>query len=396
MPGGGEQQGEASSSSPPWEQEAQPSTWVIQDVSDVLDGKRVVVEPTIGHRSDGIGLLYAGREHYVASEPESGKTWMVCLIVADELAAGGRVLYVDFEDDANGIVGRLYDHLGVPADVLRDPARFGYVRPEEATALGGAYLELVDAMRPTLVVLDGVTEGFGLQGWEIEKNTDSPKWRQVFVKPALKAGAATLATDHVVKDKQARGGYAIGSQHKKAGLTGVAFELVSKDAFGQGIRGKSELLVQKDRPGGLRKHGVKAKSETRATHIGDLVLDDRPADERPEAWRWLALYPPITDEQDEEQQTEAHRARSDWLRGEHDRIVVTSLREYLAANDGIGPSQTALIEHARSNHDVRGRPVPEKTLRAALEGLVNRRLVVESARASGRGGGKTYSLADGQ
>src|SRR5204862_975383 len=78
---------------------------------------------------------------------------------------------------------------------------------------------------PTLVVLDGTTEGYGLHGWDISDNNDSPKWRNAYIKPALRAGAATLGSDHVVKSRENRNGYAIGAQHKKAGLTGVLYEL---------------------------------------------------------------------------------------------------------------------------------------------------------------------------
>jgi hypothetical protein len=90
---------------------------------------------------------------------------------------------------------------------------------------------------------------------EIGENDDAPLWRLALIKPALRIGAATLSTDHVVKNREARNGYAIGGQHKKAGLTGVLFELVNIKPFGKGMLGHSKLIVHKDRNGDLRQHG---------------------------------------------------------------------------------------------------------------------------------------------
>jgi hypothetical protein len=123
------------------------------------------------------------------------------------------------------------------------------------------------------VLLDGTTEGYGLHGWKIGENDDAPLWRLALIKPALRIGAATLSTDHVVKNRDQRNGYAIGGQHKKAGLTGVLFELVNIKPFGKGMLGHSKLIVHKDRNGDLRQHGTPDPSNLRATHFADLHLD---------------------------------------------------------------------------------------------------------------------------
>lgn len=280
-------------------------SWMPVSMTQVVNGDRKPILPTVGRRDDGVPLLYPGREHYVAAEPESGKTWLMCLIVRDHLADGGRVLYVDFEDDERAIGGRLLD-LGVTGAVLTDPLRFAYVRPNEPTLL--EYQRLLEGFQPTLVLLDGVTEGYGLHGWAIEKNEDSPKWRRTFVKPALQIGAATLASDHVVKSRENRGGYAIGAQHKKAGLTGVAFELRNVKPFGRGLKGTSRLVITKDRPGGLRGHGVR-DGKSRDTVIGDLVLDDEPREDvAADVLVRLHLYAPIATEDENGGQVQLTRA----------------------------------------------------------------------------------------
>lgn len=265
-------------------------------MSKVFDGTFRRPRATLGQRSDGIRLLYPGREHVVSAEPESAKTWFVCQMVADVLNDGGTVLYVDFEDD-EGTIGMRVHWLGAKVKDLCDPSRFRYLRPDTPST-ATTYVQLLnfgtddEPIGPTLVVLDGTTEGYGLHGWDILSNEDSPKWRQTYVKPAMRAGAATLATDHVTKNKETRNGYAIGAQHKKAGLTGVLFELQVLEPFGIGMRGRSKLIINKDRNGDLRQHGI---TEGKSTYFADLVLDATSMDDCPNLW----LFPPHDEADDE-------------------------------------------------------------------------------------------------
>lgn len=259
-------------------------------MSKVFSGDFERPKATLGRRSDGVSLLYPGREHVVSAEPESAKTWFICRVVADVLDAGGYVVYVDFEDD-EGTIGMRTHWLGTHIKTLCDQSRYRYVRPDKPVTFD-RYIrllnfgDLVNPIGPTLVVLDGTTEGYGLHGWDISDNSDSPKWRNTYIKPVLRAGGATLGSDHVIKDKERRGGYAIGAQHKKAGLTGVLFELQVVEPFGIGLRGRSKLYINKDRNGDLRQHGI---TEGKSTYFADLVLDATAGDtEVPKLW----LFPP--------------------------------------------------------------------------------------------------------
>lgn len=264
------------------------SSWAPRDISAVLDGTFVMPEPDLGFRSDGALMLYSGKEHSIASEPECGKTWWVLLQVRAVLESGGNVLYVDFEDDEGTIVGRLHHTLGVSVEHL-GPERFRYVRPEAEPAR--KQYETLLSFGPALVVLDGVTEGMNLLGLEINSNDNATVWRRTFVRPAMNIGAATLSTDHVVKDRDSRGRFAIGGQHKLAGLNGAMFKLEQVHPFGKGLKGKSRVLCAKDRNGGLRAKGVPTKS-TGMTYMGDLV-----GDATTEAAQWH-FYPPQSDQGD--------------------------------------------------------------------------------------------------
>jgi hypothetical protein len=252
--------------------EEEVNSWLPQDMGSVADGTMTRPEPTMGYRETGPNFIYPGREHNIASEPEAGKTWFALFVLADELKLSPPhpVLYVDFEDDALGIGGRLLD-LGVPAKVLTDQSLFRYVRPDRGVRAEDLMC-LLD-FRPGLVVLDGITEAYGLFGLEIANNDDVPKWRHRIIRPILATGAATLATDHVTKDPMNRGRYAIGAQHKLSGANGVAFILRNVEAFGRGRKGRSRLFIAKDRPGALRQRCEPVEGSPGLSYFGDLVGD---------------------------------------------------------------------------------------------------------------------------
>jgi hypothetical protein len=252
------------------------AAWEPEDITDVITGTRKPVLPEIAHRRDGVPLLYRGKEHSIAGEPESGKTWFALMCVADVLERDGRVVYVDFEDDAATVVGRLLDLGVLPKRLRADAHQFRYVSPDRAPgARDVVNLITFNTGIADLLVYDGWTEGASLVGLDVISGGgqgDVAKWRQMVVKPATKLGTATLITDHVVKSKEARGRYGIGAQHKLAGLTGVMFMVEVTETWGRGAKGRSKILITKDRNGGLRPHG-KRDGEANMTHIGDLVGD---------------------------------------------------------------------------------------------------------------------------
>jgi len=108
-----------------------PTTWEPLDLAEALAGAEEVTA-TVLLRADGVGLLYPGRTHQFAGEPESLKTWAALLAVAQVVAAGGHVLWIDYEDDARGFVGRLRA-LAVPDETIIGHCT--YLWPEEPLVL---------------------------------------------------------------------------------------------------------------------------------------------------------------------------------------------------------------------------------------------------------------------
>jgi len=194
--------------------------------------------------------------HSVVGESEGGKTWFALVTMAHELSVGNAGVFVDFEDDAPGVVGRMLA-LGVAPDVIRD--RFAYIRPEEPLTTEWNKLELGQALhdlRPTFVPIDGVTEGMAMHGLELKDNTDVAKFGRMLLRPIAELGAAVSTLDHVTKDKEGRGRYALGGVHKLNGLNGAQYFLENRTPFGVGVTGKSTVRISKDRPGQLRRHGL--------------------------------------------------------------------------------------------------------------------------------------------
>lgn len=281
-------------------------SWRPVDLGPVLDGTYRPPQPTVGARDDAIGLFYPGRVHSVASESEGGKTWLALYTAVTELQRGHGVLYLDFEDDEGGIGGRLLD-LGAARNTIRD--QFAYVRPEDGIAGIGNRGDLAEALgdlRPTFVVLDGITEAMAMHGLELKDNGDIARFGKILPRWLADQGPAVAALDHVVKNSDGRGRYALGGVHKLNGINGAAYVLENRAAFGVGITGRSTVYIAKDRPAQLRKHALRGRDGLHwfadlllesITHHGDALLSASLSvpEHRPEEFRPTVLMRRISD-----------------------------------------------------------------------------------------------------
>jgi len=239
------------------------TTWAPISLAALLAGELPEDPPTLLRRADGIHLLYPAKIHALSGEPEAGKGWLVLHAAEQVLAAGGRVVYIDFEDSPRTIVARLLA-LGAKPEAIIE--RFAYLRPDEPLdEAGRAALNAACRPAPTLAVLDGMTEALALHGLDLRDNGDVAGWINRFPRPLARLGAAVVTVDHVVKDREGRGRYAIGAQHKLAGVD-VAYTLEVIEAFGRNRSGRSKVLVAKDRHGHIREHAT-------AGRIADLTLE---------------------------------------------------------------------------------------------------------------------------
>lgn len=223
----------------------------VADLAELLEHGLEPEEPAFLRRVDGKALLYAGKMHVFQAEPSSGKTWLALVAAVEVLAAGGAVVYLDYEDAPAGILGRLLA-AGAHPDWIR-AGRFRYIRP--AGAFGPSEkLELaamLDETNPDLVVIDGIAEALTRDGLSEDKASDWVTWVEKFPRWLTRLGCSVVMLDHVKKDPDSRGRYARGTGAKLASLDGAAYEIKVTEAFSRQRAGKMKLIVQKDRPGGV-------------------------------------------------------------------------------------------------------------------------------------------------
>lgn len=230
-----------------------------------------VIEPAWLRRNDGVALLYPGRLNALVGESESCKTWCAYLAVVEAAEAGQHVLLVDFEDYEATAQSRLIA-LGCSVESLRQ--RIHFVHPEEPILdprgrATSAQQDLDEALRDwpvSIAIFDGVTEGMTLEGLNPLDNGDVARWYRAVPKRVTVTGAAGAVIDHVTKDRDQRGRYALGGVHKLNGLDGAAYTLEATEPFAPGHTGRVTVTVAKDRPGYIRARSVERK------RVGDLVL----------------------------------------------------------------------------------------------------------------------------
>lgn len=287
------------------EEKIDTTSWHEIPLAAVLDGEAEDDEATMLVRDDGAPLLYPGRIHSLAGEPESGKTWLALHGCAEQMGCGRHVLYIDFEDTPAGVAGRLK---ALDVDPQRILSLFHYVRPVEPLGPEGrhALAELISRTTPALVVIDGLTEALTLHGLALESNRDVAHFLEVLPRFLARQGPAVVIIDHVEKDKERRGRWAIGAQHKLAGLDGVSYGLEVIDPVVRDGDGLVRLHVHKDRPGHVRRIALdrKVAAEIRTRSEKDILTveiltpgdnrqapDWRPTELMERVSRWLEIHP---------------------------------------------------------------------------------------------------------
>ena len=232
-----------------------PSDWEPIDLGPALRGEAIDARPTILARTDGACLAYPGKIHALYGEPESAKGWIVMGECVEQMHLGFPVIYIDFEDTATTAVSRLLA-LGATPEEIRE--LFIYIRPD--TPATSDIVAGLPGIGATFAVIDGVTEAMTLHDLDLRDNGDSARFVALLCRPLADQGCSVWQVDHVTKDRDGRGRFAIGAQHKLAGIDGAAYMLEVIQPFGRGMQGVSRLTVAKDRPGFVRPVSLYGKS----------------------------------------------------------------------------------------------------------------------------------------
>jgi AAA domain len=203
---------------------------------------------------DHLDLFYRGRRHVLSGPPESVKT-LLAWIAALDFIRGGRapagepaaVAHVDFEIGPNATRELLTD-LGATIDELEQVHYFEPDGPPSADDIAAIIEQSVG-----LVVIDSAAGAYGVEALDDERRKDAQRFASHWIDPFWRAGVATLLVDHVTKNAETRGRFAIGSE-RKIGTADVhlGLEIVGKP-LGRGGDGLAKIHTHKDRPGWLRR-----------------------------------------------------------------------------------------------------------------------------------------------
>lgn len=240
------------------------TTWRPIDLSEVLSRPLERRKPDKLMRSDGRALLYGGCVNLLFGSSESSKSWIAMLVAVEVVTAGGNVVIVDLESDVVEIMLRLRA-LGL--DNTQITEHVSYISPDEmlrrivkgpGSMPANTDLDLADAVtNADLIIVDAMGELYSTHGLDPLSNRDAPLVTGWLRRLASGTGAAVIAIDHTPHAPREGGAKApIGAQHKRAAVTGVAYEVISTSQLAPGEVGKVSLKINKDRPGGVREHAL--------------------------------------------------------------------------------------------------------------------------------------------
>jgi hypothetical protein len=269
--------------------------WGRVDLEPYTSGRIVMPEPTLLRRTDGRGLFYPGRVNVLYGLSESAKSWIAMFCGVQEIADGGRLLFVDLEDTPEGTLERIR-LLGVADDDL--PSQFAYVNPEgplaelqmgkygpnvteEGQANSKVFTALLKGFDPSIIVLDGMTVLYGIHGLDTN-DASSTEVITGWLKRLARRGYTIILIDHTGKNG---GKFAtpIGSGQKKAMVQGASYRVDVITRPVPGAIGQVELATAKDRPGKMKRDlplGIRQQAEP----IAGIVTIDSSVDGITKVW----------------------------------------------------------------------------------------------------------------
>lgn len=272
-------------------------TWDWIDLAHVLDGDWDPPVPALLARNDGTALLYPGKVHSLAGEPGGGKSWIALAAVAETINAGGTALYIDYEDSPDAFATRLLALGLTPAQIS---TQVTYVRPTGPLTVTDE--QRLAAMQFTLVVIDSAGESLAVEGESPNDDDAVARWFRLLPRPLAHNGAAVLVIDHVTKNADTRGLWAIGSQRKMAALDGAAYALEVRVAPTKEQTGYMSIICAKDRHGTHQRGRVVAQVEVTAGTDVNVILtapdpNAMPTTHMERVSEWLEQHGPASSNQ---------------------------------------------------------------------------------------------------
>ena len=261
------------------------SSWSEIDLGPYLSGEVDEPEASLLVRPDGKGLIYSGLVNSLYGKSESGKTWVAMHAAIQEISKGERVLYLDFEDQPIGIIKRfrqlgmmdddLYNHLIYvrPEDPIAEMQRgkFGSQVTSQGRANSSIFAEVLSRFDPTLIVVDGMTEIYGMHGHDTNDASGTSVITSWLSRLTRGGRSSVVIIDHTGKSGK---GAPIGAHHKTAMVQGSSIRVDVIDRLRPRKVGKLRLVIHKDRVGAVREVASDDEDQVAADVIVDATDPD--------------------------------------------------------------------------------------------------------------------------
>jgi hypothetical protein len=228
---------------------------LFADIAAALAGGVTAPVPDGGPvRTDGVHIFYRGKVNVLYGDPESGKSLIAFVTMADALNRGETASMVDTDHNGLAFVLGFLRAMGVSDAALI--SRFSYCDPEDRDELLEAVSTIVSLDRCT-AVFDSLGENLTI--WGVSANDDMGviELNRATAAKVAKAGHLVLVIDHMAKNVVSRNYGSTGSTAKKRQVDGVMFEVVVVNEFSKTDGGKNAMILRKDRNGGVRGLGYK-------------------------------------------------------------------------------------------------------------------------------------------
>jgi hypothetical protein len=317
-------------------------SWLPLNLADLPD--HPPIKPTLG-TINGIGLLYPGKRHIFSGPQESAKTLAAYLLAIQIIRQGGRVALLDFEMGAYDARARLSD-LGATTN---DLAGLLYAEPDDPATEDR--IALLIGLAPNLVIIDAAAGAYAVQGLDDNKRADVERLTNLYIRSFWRHGIATIMLDHVVKNTETRGAYAIGSERKVGGAdVHLGFSVITP--ISRGHTGLYKISTHKDR-GGYLKRGTLAEMELSSdpeTHA--ITCQLRPAEEHEPGQVWMPTKVMQHISEVLERATEPVSRNHVCLEvGGKRAVAITAIDHLVRLNyvtETAGPNRAKLLESTRS------------------------------------------------
>ena len=217
-----------------------------QDIADLPDPPAPETLHFVGKGTPGSNVIGRATITVISGQRSAGKTWCTACWAAQEMRAGHKVIWLDFERQ-DMLLNAKFKALGVPKHLIKGQLQYTASLPPADRLVRDIKAASNYGQHRVLLVVDAWRT---LQGTIAPGTTaiDGDAVEQVYVEyltPCVEAGANIALLDHLPKS----GGSTFGSERKESAPDYVLRVEKSEQSFDKSTYGYSTVIVSKDRYG---------------------------------------------------------------------------------------------------------------------------------------------------